>query len=669
MCDEQVHFPSLSSCLSQQVRQLLLEDTWSDKRDNNVFNHQGCLDVEYISYKLSDSSEAGNDSPTNYRARVQALAPMLHSVEDRAVQWVRDEVVDTYSQLLSWTNYTELILSTWMRMFDDDNIEDLTVLLVATSIVERSLGDLFLLNGQPPCPSMLKDLLQTEELQDILGPHMILILRTVIGPPTSLNIRNVVWHGFPYPGEIPRRCIWFILVIFPTIGSILQQQQICSLPHRNPLTLLEVRPISDWSLNCQDDTWLAVVSQTSFCQWPCKQFWEKVRQNYNKQQYGVCVGLVLYYLEQGLRRVFASTNNCPQRVLTAELSTLYTTLNEILAPCQPNGDVNQLRYVLSEPVLEVLFDLLMYQDGPRVRDRLSHGETDWLTLPACLADSLITVTVLVSAMFVPQVSSVQCDALTKLRKDIEKYTVQFHPIAMVKSQILELLSIDILRELHLSQDLTEWNAGNQVSKEARSLEFQTTRVCHLIQQCWADPQLRLSSPAHVLINDLDQFRCQMKTVLKTKIPTLYREEHGEAAMRSSESEIITLLRHILSECLNCSTNMCQFAVQRQQQLASKVLRSRQRTNFTSFLECMPQYMLVWAMCCLVATWQLHHLSHTCGSTASHIRFMKSVLKVIENLRTFSSPANNKWKEGSCLCSQLIQHTVEYFSHIPHIKHT
>lgn len=26
-----------------------------------------------------------------------------------------------------------------------------------------------------------------------------------MGPPTSLNLRNVVWHGFPNIGEIPRR--------------------------------------------------------------------------------------------------------------------------------------------------------------------------------------------------------------------------------------------------------------------------------------------------------------------------------------------------------------------------------------------------------------------------------------------------------------------------------
>ena len=30
-------------------------------------------------------------------------------------------------------------------------------------------------------------------------------LRILIGPPTSLNLRNLVWHGFAGPQDIPVR--------------------------------------------------------------------------------------------------------------------------------------------------------------------------------------------------------------------------------------------------------------------------------------------------------------------------------------------------------------------------------------------------------------------------------------------------------------------------------
>ena len=61
---------------------------------------------------------------------------------------------------------------------------------------------LYLARGKAPCPSMLKDLLMTSELRHIYGNAVIQLLRVLIGPPISLNIRNVAWHGFPAPGEI-----------------------------------------------------------------------------------------------------------------------------------------------------------------------------------------------------------------------------------------------------------------------------------------------------------------------------------------------------------------------------------------------------------------------------------------------------------------------------------
>ena len=33
------------------------------------------------------------------------------------------------------------------------------------------------------------------------------LLRIVMGPPISLNLRNVTWHGFPQPGEMTPRYV------------------------------------------------------------------------------------------------------------------------------------------------------------------------------------------------------------------------------------------------------------------------------------------------------------------------------------------------------------------------------------------------------------------------------------------------------------------------------
>ena len=46
-------------------------------------------------------------------------------------------------------------------------------------------------------------------------------------------------------------------------------------------------------------------------------------------RFDLCVMLLLPQLEHGLRRVFASINNCPHRVLTAESTVFYTTFDEV----------------------------------------------------------------------------------------------------------------------------------------------------------------------------------------------------------------------------------------------------------------------------------------------------------------------------------------------------
>ena len=42
----------------------------------------------------------------------------------------------------------------------------------------------------------------------------------------------------------------------------------------------------------------------------------------------------------------------------------------------PNGDENGLQRIVTHNVLDCILDLLHYSEGPRIRDKLSHGEVD-----------------------------------------------------------------------------------------------------------------------------------------------------------------------------------------------------------------------------------------------------------------------------------------------------
>ncbi|WAR20632.1 EMARD-like protein [Mya arenaria] len=216
----------------------------------------------------------------------------------------------------------------WRDMFTHNPVNEVTALLVSSAVLERALGDVYMLKGPAPCPSMLKDLLVTEQLKEILGEHVMCILRLVMGPPTSLNLRNVAWHGFPFPGEIPARCIWFLILLVPSIGRVLEERLVPVLMlHREPVVFPRTKLITEVDILSSKDL-IEAVKDTQFSSWDTRMFWTNITSLYTQERYGECTALLLYYLEQGLRLVFATANNCENRILTAEATTLYTTFDE-----------------------------------------------------------------------------------------------------------------------------------------------------------------------------------------------------------------------------------------------------------------------------------------------------------------------------------------------------
>lgn len=74
----------------------------------------------------------------------------------------------------------------------------------STPILERSLGNIFI-SVSPAgtkVPSLLRDLIASEALEAAVGKGHSVLLALLFGSPKSLNIRNLLWHGFVSPGEI-----------------------------------------------------------------------------------------------------------------------------------------------------------------------------------------------------------------------------------------------------------------------------------------------------------------------------------------------------------------------------------------------------------------------------------------------------------------------------------
>nr|CAD7461987.1 unnamed protein product [Timema tahoe] len=240
--------------------------------------------------------------------------------------------------LCKWTNKDQEIKEQYRVLLGGRPTAVLETMLFLTALIEHSLGKIFLLRGET-VPSLLRDLLCTEELKNILGStpscelwvlnrpfiptwmlnvhrmdtivarlgmaskarqkstllvaaagvqstapspsswvdqlgfdvtrrcqdhqssyrfqvkwghhldwllsylkltHKIVFMQVLIGTPLGMNLRNIVWHGFPSPEEIKAHFVTTLLITVASIGELLETQgvDICQLPNRTSVVNL-----------------------------------------------------------------------------------------------------------------------------------------------------------------------------------------------------------------------------------------------------------------------------------------------------------------------------------------------------------------------------------------------------------------------------------------------
>lgn len=101
-----------------------------------------------------------------------------------------------------------------------------------------------------------------------------------------------------------------------------------------------------------------------------KPVWLRAIEYHQQGKHGRCCVLILPEMEHLLRLIYCSVNNCPTRLLTAESVVHYTTLDTIL---DANSE-NRLPDFLGNSLFAALLDVFIEDEGPKLRDRFSHGE-------------------------------------------------------------------------------------------------------------------------------------------------------------------------------------------------------------------------------------------------------------------------------------------------------
>ena len=219
-------YSDTKTCLSHNVKKYF-EFSICEDNDTIVqcFSDSDILKINFdvILDKLGDSSD---------EECLASLIPVLHKIHLEFREYLDSpDAKHRIKERVGWKSQPEHVqLSVELHHQDianNSNESCIQNLLVLTSVLERSLADVLLSSGRvQQVPALLRDLLCEKELQEILGTSCVRFMKLLVGSPKTLNLRNLVWHGFVFPGEIHPMFVTVIILLITTIGDHLQTSHI-----------------------------------------------------------------------------------------------------------------------------------------------------------------------------------------------------------------------------------------------------------------------------------------------------------------------------------------------------------------------------------------------------------------------------------------------------------
>ncbi|XP_026701783.1 endoplasmic reticulum membrane-associated RNA degradation protein isoform X3 [Athene cunicularia] len=652
---------TVTTCLSPPVHYVICKLGF-EKKDaydiNNILSENGevCWQAltEHVCYLESDQS-------VDYIKSIRSLGPVCESVNLHFKSLTKEKFVIQYALWFHWTNCTELFVEVFDVLQHTQTTGVALALMKLTSCLERALGDVYLLIGKD-CPFLLRDLLASEQLAVVFGQAVMDVLRIFIGSPYGLNLRNVLWHGFASPQEIPAKYCAMLLFLTAGLGQLLQMyllQTKCVLVHRPYVIFvsseeLDVFPdLSHEALSIAEE----LVKLSSFVLQTMIPFWMSALTAFKQSRYADCVILLLPQLEVGLRLLFTTTNKCPNRLLTAEPSALYTTFDEMLAKHLDNEEVNQLPAVLEEPSMELLWDFLNHQEGPRIRDRLSHGEINLEAFPREVANQIVAFAITLLCRFSDEdvFAFKEHMVIKPLMNCASCYRSQFHPISRLKKQPLRRVKYVVL-----SQGYTLHNIFHDNIFEV----LECMKSIHLWPELPVVPEehvqtikgLEGNAEASTLISVISEILSQLQQYIPHNC---YSSDDPVNSVLTERPvlEILAILRKISAQCHQVSEQVIASTELRYKRWMNRNLRSRQRHNYLRMLSSIKFLSPVLRLILVMITLELVNVHLVCKKNQfdyqQYLKFLKSLLQYTENLVTYTSLEKNKWDETTELTNKAL----------------
>ena len=182
-------------------------------------------------------------------------------------------------------------------------------------------------------------------------------------------------------------------------------------------------------------------------------------------------------LEHSLRKIYANSNGCSERMLTASTNSLYTTLDILLSPSmQGSQQKNRIFHILgNETTMNAIFDLLIWMEGPRVRDLLAHASVDPNSISLLQTRYLVSLCVSLLIQFdVRNNGRGYEESKGKFVSSCVRFVERYEPIFHPKVLLLETMSLKCMRaveELKQSFYVVSKTEIKKQDKESKLMDF------------------------------------------------------------------------------------------------------------------------------------------------------------------------------------------------------
>ncbi|XP_073483980.1 endoplasmic reticulum membrane-associated RNA degradation protein isoform X4 [Aquarana catesbeiana] len=629
-CPMDICIKMRTTCLSPAVHKMVCQLGFEIKDNIEIINivdkdNQVCWDA-ICSKVYHASSGTGLD----YAESVRQLGPLCETAYLYFLSLPNEKFEEAFREYFHWTNNKELFLSVPTVLKSMDGTKISLLLMKMTSCLERALGDVYVTVGKD-CPFLLRDLVSSEELATIFGKSVMDVLRIFIGSPESLNLRNILWHGFASPHEIPPKYCSMLLLFTGGLGQILQANNSGTLlVHRpyfvfNSAEELQVFPDLDEEVLSLSEK---LVEESKFVLANMIPYWKEAITAFKQLRYADCAILILPQLESGLRLIFTTVNNCPDRMLTAESNTLYTTFDE-----------------------EFLWDVLNHQEGPRVRDHLSHGEIQLCDLPRGIANDLLGFSIVLLYKYCNHNTGKEAAILCPLIDALGSYRSRFHPVALLQKQVLQCMTS--LQKWFL---LPSPCVGHTSTTDG--------------PDDMTDPGISFCAEIMHVFSLLRHHRMSgfnnEEWDLQTDKWFTFMEEHcskhfSNLYCHRSVMEVVSILRRVTAKCHLASNNIISTLKLRHEQWENKTLRSRQRQNYIRLLSSTKTLSLVIRLILTLIIVDLHNISSKMPSEyQKYLKHLKFILQYAENVSTYTNQDKNQWDEAMQLTSKIIMKIRMFF---------